>query len=340
MCLPRFNSSGFVYAYTNCLDSGSGLACVLVSQRNTTEQFAIFQEDGASIRRKLGLPPPKRGPILRLVDDGDGSGASSTVPNDSAARVSSEEDNTNYDDIAWQRKSDNEHQSGEESLTDLHDSGFSTEEIFSAPASQSNADSELPVGGELTIVKVLNEVRRDKIRENQMEKYLQIAQALHFVFRIDVAVQDTGGVLTQCLSPPLKFPFVDEKSKARVHAMYQRLALRLRLGSASMESTIDAFEVIADERDSADGRHTTDIGEDCPAQCLAESPPHVHGVTYILDGPELFIGINGKDFELYAVLPGKIPPRNATRLCSKLIRKLFHHEGTLFLAYPRLFHRR
>ena len=85
--------------------------------------------------------------------------------------------------------------------------------------------------------------------------------------------------------------------------MYQKLNLRLRLGSATVESTMDAFDMISQD-DSVTGSGSTTatpagIGRDCPAMCLVESPPNVQGVTYFVDGTETFLAMNGREFELY-----------------------------------------
>ena len=40
------------------------------------------------------------------------------------------------------------------------------------------------------------------------------------------------------------------------------------------------------------------ISRHCPASCLAESPPSVQGVTYVIDGPDLFLAMNGREFEV------------------------------------------
>ena len=376
VCLPRFNSSGFVYAYTTCLDSGTGLACCLISQENSTDQFERFRKAGASIRQKLGLRAPKssilfikdasrsNGDVLDRVGDGSNRGGDT---------AESEMEKTNFDDIAWQRNESggNGDISGEDKeIVDDEKGSEQVEQVVDELAGvlgkdltvseTSNASVTLSSNGgrdarpcdegyggkssghqgESSLVKILNEVKRNRVRDTMIDEYLQLASAMHFLFRIDVAVYDTGGMLTQCLSPPLQFPFVDEKSKRRVYCMYQRLALRLRLGSASVESTMDAFAMIADDHDDSENAHASmGIGKDCQAQCLLESPPNVHGCSYILDGSELFIAINGKDFELYATLPGKIPPRSGTAYCARLVRRLMNDEGRLFLAYPHTWHR-
>jgi len=363
VCLPRFNSSGFVYAYTTCLDSGTGLACCLISQENSTEQFEHFRKAGASIRQKLGLRAPKSS-VLFIKEASRTKGDIGDSSSCDGNTAKSEMEKTNFDDIAWQRNEsstydDNSNEDeeivddekGSEKVVDelaaVFGKDLTVSETSNASVTQSNngnrdAGHGEPSGhqGESSLVKILNEVKRNRVRDAMIDEYLQLASAMHFLFRIDVAVYDTGGMLTQCLSPPLQFPFVDEKSKRRVYCMYQRLALRLRLGSASVESTMDAFAMIADDHDNSENHHSSmGIGKDCQAQCLLESPPNVHGCSYILDGSELFIAINGRDFELYATLPGKIPPRSGTAYCARLVRRLMNDEGRLFLAYPHTWHR-
>ena len=189
--------------------------------------------------------------------------------------------------------------------------------------------------------------------------YSNIAMALHFLFRFDVCVNPTNSVvnspsnmdnssgggtnnignnyagttsannnstLTQCYSPPLGFPFISTKSKQHLWNVYQRLALRLRLGgsssiesSTSSSSNVFSYQQFSDTTNDDDTATTSGILQDddhngsyvdnndndgiqkeCYAINLLESPPAVHGVTYLIDGTELYIGLNGAFFELYA----------------------------------------
>jgi hypothetical protein len=140
-------------------------------------------------------------------------------------------------------------------------------------------------------------------------------------------------MLSQCFGPKMGFPFVDPTSQRQVWNIYQRLALRLRLGSSSVETTMDASDMISGhENKNIDSRG---ISRDCPMQCLMESPPCVHGVTYIQQNNEwLYVGLNGKFFELYATLPGNIGPKTGTAYCARLVRTLMGDERTLFLSNP------
>merc|ERR1719232_2473753 len=81
LCLPRFNSSGFLYAYTSCLDPmGTGLSIVLISPDNTTNQFESFRSAANTIRKNLGLRSIKT-KVLRVFDSSVTTLAASSVSN-------------------------------------------------------------------------------------------------------------------------------------------------------------------------------------------------------------------------------------------------------------------
>ena len=76
------------------------------------------------------------------------------------------------------------------------------------------------------------------------------------------------------------------------------------------------------------------IASDCPAMGLAESPPNVHGITYIVDNSEIFFAMNGRDFELYMTVSNTTPVKHAAALGTKLVRRLMADETKLFLTSP------
>ena len=67
---------------------------------------------------------------------------------------------------------------------------------------------------------------------------------------------------------------------------------------------------------------------------LYESPPNVHGVTYVIDQSEIFLAMNGRDFELYMVASNIIPVKRAAAIGTKLVRRLMADEKRLFLSSP------
>jgi hypothetical protein len=67
ICLLRFHSHGFLYAYTNCLDHDTNLMLVLLSQENSMQQFQLFRRAAIVARQQLGLPQ-EVGNVLRIIN--------------------------------------------------------------------------------------------------------------------------------------------------------------------------------------------------------------------------------------------------------------------------------
>jgi hypothetical protein len=269
-CLPRFNSSGFLYAYTRCLHVETKLSLVLISPLNTTEQFQTFRDAANKIQDELGFPAVV-GSVLTIVN--------STNSNDGNKERES--------DVEWTRStviSEDPNQSDDD-YVDVSSDG---ERIIDRPSNQ-----------ESTLLQELKRNTTDTTTiENIVKECLDEDYVMHFLFRIDVPVRKGKGNLTQCISPPLAFPFIDGSSKRRVWSYYQKMSLRLRLGSATVESTMDAFDMISQDKSSDNDRTFPGIAKYCPAIGLLESAPNAHGVTYIVEGSELFLAMNGRDFEL------------------------------------------
>jgi hypothetical protein len=301
MCLPRFNSSGFLYAYIKLLDATSNFTLVLLSTHNTTEQFQLFRNASVRIREELGIPADHDS-VLQIV--------SSMESNDSL-------DTESASDIAWKRS--------EYSFDDSTEDGY------------------VNIGRGAPERLLLEEVRQScelSSFEQIAEKYFEKEEPLlHFLFRVDVPVKNSSknpshgkGHLTQCISPPTSPSFSNTASRHRLYAIYQKLGLRLRLGSATVESTMDAFDMITQDKVASDS--FPNITSSCPAIGLMESPPNVHGVTYIVEGDEIFVAMNGRDFELYMVTSKSMPIKQAAGIGTKLVRRLKADERQLFLINP------
>jgi hypothetical protein len=179
----------------------------------------------------------------------------------------------------------------------------------------------------------------DSISKRYLDKD-DASLVLHFLFRADFALKtnsknSTKGVLSQCISPSMKTaPFNSSQARRRLWVRYQELSLRLRLGSATPEACQDAFDMISRGGGTGDHEGFPGIASDCPAMGLAESPPNVHGITYIVDNAEIFLAMNGRDFELYMVVTNSIPVKHAAALGTKLVRRLMADETKLFLTSP------
>ena len=272
MCLPRFNSSGFLYAYTKCLDSATKLSLILISSFNTTEQFQLFRDAAAKIREVLGMPE-ESGSVLRIRTSGKASSGGNGVDGD----------------VEWHRSSADE--SMDEDYVDI------------------SADGERIIRFETGECILLEELKRSKDSEmiaTILQECVDEGSVIHFLFRMDVQVKKSSkqstapkGTLSQCICPKVPFPFIGDSAKHRLWSCYHKLAVRLRLGSASVESTMDAFDMISRDETEDRERSFPVITKHCPTIGLLEAPPNnEHGMTYILDGSETFLAMNGRDFEL------------------------------------------
>ena len=319
LCLPRFDSSGFLYAYTLCLDpNDTGLSFVMISPDNSMEQFQSFREAANMVRKRLGLPTVKS-KVLRVFNSS------------SPSNVSTQSDVDNGIGFAQEINEFVKRLSISTYLENSYDK---------------DADEDEKRAHEAPLLTALHAALSAKSQEEMMASYLRIASAVHFCFRCDIYVNNaqssggvtptTGSMLTQCFGPSLTFPFTDASSKSHVWDIYQRLALRLRLGSASVETTMEALDTISDTsyHQNQYKKRACGISNECPMQLLLESPPKEHSVTYVVDEDYLYVGLNGKFFELYATLPATIPPKTGTALCARLVKSLMGDERILFLSNP------
>eukprot|EP00571_Detonula_confervacea_P008040 CAMPEP_0172316914 /NCGR_PEP_ID=MMETSP1058-20130122/29952_1 /TAXON_ID=83371 /ORGANISM="Detonula confervacea, Strain CCMP 353" /LENGTH=641 /DNA_ID=CAMNT_0013031353 /DNA_START=86 /DNA_END=2008 /DNA_ORIENTATION=+ len=341
LCLPRFDSSGFLYAYTSCLDPmDTGLSIVLISPDNSTEQFKSYHNAANTVRKTLGLPSV-RTKVLRVFDSSSNvsTASSASTPakgnirygrSDSAGDLStisietgdSERKKTHLDDAAWKTKYESSNEAFDEDDKDGDGKGIARRiSQGSSPGiiamrrptldSQISAtcylenfledddleeDEEKETNHEAPLLTALKVALSAKQQEEMMTSYLQLASAVHFVFRCDIYVNSgsngggsapsKGEMLTQCFGPPLSFPFTDASSQSHVWDVYQRLSLRLRLGSSSVETTMDALDMITNTHQHDDNIDSGDVSQECPMQCLLESPPNVHSVTYLQEDNE------------------------------------------------------
>jgi hypothetical protein len=296
----------------------------MISPDNSMEQFQSFREAANTVRQRLGLPTVKS-KVLRVFNSSTASNVSTPSTNKS--------DIDNGIGFA---------QEINEFVTRLSISTY-LENSF-----DKDTDDDDKRARAAPLLTALHAALSAKSQEEMMASYLKIASAVHFCFRCDIYVNSaqssgggtptTGSMLTQCFGPSLTYPFTDASSKSHVWDIYQRLALRLRLGSASVERTMEALDTIIDTSYHQKQYNKTGascgISNECPMQLLLESPPKEHSVTYVLDEDYLYVGLNGKFFELYATLPATIPPKTGTALCARLVKSLMGDERILFLSNP------
>jgi hypothetical protein len=222
VCLPRFNSSGFLYCYSTYLHEETKLTLVLVSQLNTTDQFELFRRGSTEIRKELSLPVPVDS-VLKIAEHSEAAPSGSLSNNDVAWKRLNEPSNGSGNTIPV---------AGEENVPDVL-----TDDDAYNPLQQGDEDSSR----RSSLLSEVYEATDPEKLAATTERYLKLGDVLHFMFRRDVEVKTHSskecGLLPQCFSPPLDFPFVDACSKQRVWAMYQKLCLRMRLGAATTTAT-------------------------------------------------------------------------------------------------------
>lgn len=277
ICLPRFHSSGFLYAYTKCFHVPTKLALVLLTPLGTTEQFEIARRASQRIQKELHLPTNPES-ILTVVEKSASSIDATLQGSSSTSMDSVAEDDYVQISVDMVQKGLPDGESYSNLLTQLHDA----QEISTV--------------------------------ESICKRYLKDAeeQPKQFVFRLDVPIKSPSGLghLSQCIVASLKRERLEDKVREqKMWTNYQKLSLRLRLGSASIEAAMDAFDMIDDScknrsDESATGTNTQPgsfpgIGENCAAIGLFESPAYAtDGLSYIIDGDKMYLGMNGNDFEL------------------------------------------
>jgi hypothetical protein len=188
------------------------------------------------------------------------------------------------------------------------------------------------------------------LQQHLIREYNQIASTLHFLFRLDIVdpqKKGQSGNVVQFFQLPFQFPLVDSSYQQYVWIMYQKLALRLRNGSAQAERSffeMDRIEEIIQEQRRGEkelfetenaGRSTCTLKQSYSAHELFEKRPFVNGISYIIKGTEMFIAINGKDCALYAVLSSTISVTVGASICARLIGKLLADRNILFLESIR-----
>lgn len=349
VCLPRLNPAGFVYAYHHSyrvdIDQTAikpyGLNMTLVSQQSSTEQFALLQETASTIRRELGLGGGKEEDesILRIYD----------------LRKPKEDRKYGRDedvDLLWERTTassiptkfcNGKNGSMEKTMMMTGSSLQGSFEIYG----KEDGEKRLPLYS--SIIESVSAALKPGNYKKITGDYCKDASILHFIFCCNVPIRHyktgkcTGGIFTQCLSTPIPIlhPFDQTpKSKNRIWSIYQKLSLRLRLGSASVCATMNAFDrIMENDYNDTNGNsiHTTPTTTYFPASCLHETAPLSDRLVYVLDGEDIFVGMSGDGYQLYAVLPAPIRPADATQHCRRLLTALEKDRDTLFLANPLSF---
>ena len=243
LCLPRFNASGFLYAYTHCFDIPSRLTLILLSAHNTTEQFQLLRTASQTIREQLGIPAVSDS-VLKIMEELDESPESKSLSSFTNNNMSIQSS-----DVGWKRS--NESESVDNSNSDEEYVNISTTDTIGNNSISIEEGGFVPQVRQSLTLSSLDQIC-DKYLENHQDDATSL---LHFLFRLDVPVVDNkssfqrknkkqhhhkSGYLSQCISPavPVLPPFDTVISRRRLFNNYQKLSLRLRLGSATVESSV------------------------------------------------------------------------------------------------------
>jgi hypothetical protein len=302
VCLPRFNSTGFLYAYCSYLDEETKLSLVLVSPNSSTGQFELFQKANSDIKSALMIPAPSRS-VLRI------------------AEAMGDRQDLNGGNVQWKR------QNNDQSTQKVEASNYVEGD------KQVGAEDKIQETDITGRCRILKEVGLGAEPAKMAEEFLHDENLLHFVFRAHIQVRGRNakeiGYLPQCLSPALPLRFSDPFSMRRIWSMYQKLCLRMRVGSATAEAVWDAFDGVA--RKGGPPVHADDASV---AMKITESCPETNGITYAVSETELFFAINGRGFELYAISPSTLSIKQAASSGAKLARAILSKSRRLFLTSP------
>lgn len=210
------------------------------------------------------------------------------------------------------------------------------------------ADSVAPSFSELSHhCPLVTTIRNTNLDSPQMKEYCQSESAMHFLFRWDVPDTQkrgkTGSFLTQFVQSSFQVPLIDFKSQQTVWCMYQKLALRLRNGSAKAEKCVVEMDRASSQHNNKKTKEIKDGNLACDGEiavndvqaCLGRDMfgllPPVNSISYSIQGSNMYIAINAKDCEMYAVLSSTISITSGASMCARLIGKLLSDRNVLFL---------
>jgi hypothetical protein len=286
ICLPHVHAAGFLYCYTHSLHKDYPLTLALISTQGTTDQFQTFRKQAQSIQSDLGIPLQ-----------------SSTIPDLDTS--SNGHDGSIGEAYIRSGVSQSQHL-----LAASEDDYVVVSETCIGVFTYLPEEKE--VWGNFNLLQELSHSQDSTRIDDIFEDYLALGDAWHFVFRINVPIVSsnehrrgkkvTTGYLPQCLACPLDgrggIPSdTTVEKRRRLWNIYQRLNLRLRLGSSTFEASMDGLEM--NRQDCGDDQqHAPTIAKDCLAMSLLGVPPKLEGIAFMKIGVDTFFGMSGQEFEL------------------------------------------
>jgi hypothetical protein len=311
ICLPTLSEVGFVNGYQCIIGMDGLLKLTIISQDPSIEEFDRIHAIAQEIRSELGLLQPKE-QILRIYQLDEHN----------------EEEGIRDEHLIWERTNANDYN---DDISD--DDEDSVDDVKSYEKKKYG----------FHLIRSIKKTLNQDYQKHIMQSYCEIASVTHFAFCYSVPIRNChsgstagGGSLSQCYSPSMNF--IEEKvSKKCIWNAYQKLSLRLRLGSASPQSTLRALDEIQFSAGNEEDSGISKFNQYRPSQTLHGKGILKDGVTYYVQGDELFLGLSGKNYELYVTMPATISPTDANTLSAVLVDTLISDIHDLLQCKPQSF---
>jgi hypothetical protein len=305
ICLPRLSQSAFVNCFQCCIGE-LGMRLTLISQQPSLEEFKSLQSTANAIKASLGMKSKS-----------------------SNNRVISQVTECKLDGYIREQGDMRECQRQGETIP---------EEIMTEKEKRINQwRNRFSLYLSSCIKKALDE----QLEEEMMQNYCNMSSLIHFTFRYAVPIRhcnsgaESNGKLIQSFGPQLSVEGYNLSEK-KIWIMYQRLGLRLNVGTESVEDILNMYDTMCAnyprDVDATITRHR-------PSQIMHEETSFNNGANdmflYTIDGDELYVAQRGQDYDFYAVFPTALSSiADAKILSSTLVETLLHKSDDLqFLSF-------
>jgi Second Longin domain of FUZ, MON1 and HPS1 len=330
VCLPQFCSSGFLYCYTTCLDAPGKLILAFVSTQGTTEQFESFRVASMTVRRQLGIRSQSASMVTIDGVSSGKQGSADATWEQSDVNAAGDVDNNNNDsnngaDVINKNSNkytiDAENVMKDERTGEADDSKGGSNDALIGDKEDSDDDDddyvdvarvgdasvvlESPPSNECMFLKDLRPALQPASRMEAMRGYLASLSIQYFLFRYDLVYptskkhqqsdRGTSGRFSQCIRSELFDAFLGLDLDTAM-LKFQQLYLRLRLGSSSDEAVIDAYSKLRVSSDCSDSTGASLSW--CSATSLLQSSSDAERSAYMVDSEYVYVGMNGKEYEL------------------------------------------
>lgn len=282
ICLPHLHASGFLYCLV-CKWACHRFALILISAEASMEQFQRLQHQAKTVQSNMSE-------WVRFARSPSSQAENTTLTpaHDDYVNVSHEDDTVLPHHLGLD--STFQHTTVSDKIPPLENDWYQTQHDI-------------------------------------LQEYRTLAKAKHFSFRWTASTTGVkGGRLVQFIDSanhigePVEAVDWTTTSPtlttgASWEGPYQQLALRLRLGSTTIEASLDAFDIVQQPstayrptatsspstKKASQNDHRT-IAQECPAMAFLDASPSLQGVCYIATENETYLAMNGPDFELYVLV--------------------------------------